>query len=375
MAEDDMGDKTEAPTARRRQEAREQGNIARSSDLSAAALLVSGLLLVKSFGPKLVIALKALVTQMLSLTSHSEIDIRQLGPLLMHAIGVIAVAVAPLMVGIVLIAILSNVAQTGLVFSTTKLTPNFAALNPTRGFSKLFSKGQGTVRFVMSVLKLFLVGLTAYSAVHGRLLSIVLSSQLPFSEVFALASTVVYAIALRVGLLLLVLAILDYAYQRYHMEQELKMSKQAIKEEMKRMDGDPRIKARRRQIAMQQLRERLKNDVPKADVIVTNPTEFAVALKYDADSMNAPRVVAKGQGFIAARIRELAIANGIPILERKPLARALYKICKGGPGSAGRVLLGHRGDFGVRVRVEWEDQTEKGGVTSLVPSTGTPGEG
>ena len=330
MAEDDMGDKTEAPTARRRQEAREQGQIARSSDLSAAALLVSGLVLMKSFGPKLVVALKLLVTQMLQLSSHAEVDVHQIGPLMMHAVGVVALAMAPLMTGVVLMAILSNILQTGFVFSTTKITPNFAALNPTRGLSRLFSKGQGTVRFVMSLLKLFLVALTAYSAVHGRLLAIVLSSQLQFTAVFDLAAGVVYAIALRVGLLLLVLAILDYAYQRYHMEQELKMSKQSVKEEMKRMDGDPRVKARRRQIAMQQLRERLKNDVPKADVIVTNPTEFAVALKYDADSMNAPRVVAKGQGFIAARIRELAIENGIPILERKPLARALYKMCKVG---------------------------------------------
>jgi flagellar biosynthetic protein FlhB len=108
------------------------------------------------------------------------------------------------------------------------------------------------------------------------------------------------------------------------------MSKQEVKDEMKNMDGDPRLKLRRRQLAMARLKEQLKNDVPKADVVVTNPTEFAVALQYEPDSMNAPTVVAKGQGYIAARIRELAIANGIPILERKPLARALYKICKVG---------------------------------------------
>jgi flagellar biosynthetic protein FlhB len=128
----------------------------------------------------------------------------------------------------------------------------------------------------------------------------------------------------------LVLAIIDYVYQRRRIENELKMTKQEVKEEMKRMEGDPHVKARRRQIAMAQHRERLKSTVPKADVIVTNPTEFAVALQYDAATMHAPKVVAKGRGYLAARIRQIAVANGIPILERKPLARALYKLCNVG---------------------------------------------
>jgi len=126
------------------------------------------------------------------------------------------------------------------------------------------------------------------------------------------------------------LAILEYAYQKWRIEQELKMTKQEVKEEMRRMEGDPKIKQRRRQIALQMLTQRLKKDVPTADVVVTNPTEFAVALKYDADTMHAPRVVAKGQGLIAQRIREIAIASGVPILERKPLARALYKLVEVG---------------------------------------------
>ena len=156
------------------------------------------------------------------------------------------------------------------------------------------------------------------------------SEQLGFVQIAGFATQVVFNIILRVGVLLFILAIVDYVYQRHTIEQSLKMSKQEVKDEMKNMDGDPHIKARRRQIAMQRHRERLKQDVPKADVIVTNPTEFAVALKYDPETMAAPKVVAKGQGYLAARIREIAIANGIPILERKPLARALYKLCNVG---------------------------------------------
>ena len=126
-------------------------------------------------------------------------------------------------------------------------------------------------------------------------------------------------------MLLLVLAIIDYAYQRFKNERDLRMTKQQVKEEMKRMDGDPLIKQRRRQLARQMLEQKIKKDVPTADVIVTNPTHYAIALKYDADKMGAPRVVAKGKDFLALKIREIAIENGVPILERPPLARALYK--------------------------------------------------
>jgi flagellar biosynthetic protein FlhB len=179
----------------------------------------------------------------------------------------------------------------------------------------------------MSLLKLSLVGLMAYSAIHGRMAQIALSQELTFAQIFTLACDVIFNIAVRIGILLFILALIDYAWQRYHMEQSLKMTKDEVKDEMKSMEGDPKLKARRRQIAMARLREALKRDVPTADVVVTNPTEFAVALRYDPDTMAAPKVVAKGQGYIAARIREIAIANGIPILERKPLARALYKLC------------------------------------------------
>jgi flagellar biosynthetic protein FlhB len=143
---------------------------------------------------------------------------------------------------------------------------------------------------------------------------------------FGLGAAVVYSIAIRVGILLLVLAIVDYAYQRFRIEKRLKMSKQEVKDEMRRMEGDPQIKQRRRQLAMQRVMQRIQKDVPTADVVVTNPTHFAIALKYDKDNMHAPRVVAKGADFLAQRIRAIAAESGVPIVERAPLARALYKL-------------------------------------------------
>jgi flagellar biosynthesis protein FlhB len=329
MAEE-MGDKTEAPTPRRRLEAREQGNVPRSPDLTAAVLLIGVLMLLNNFGNGLVKALRTIIEEMLGETSLMDLNTDSVGVIFIRAIFSIGRAIAPFFLGVMLLAVLVNLAQTGLIFSTQRITPNLMALNPLKGLSKIFSGGQGIVRLTMNLLKLTLVGLMAYSAIHGRLAQIILIQELSFNEIFSIASGIIYAIALRIGVLLLVLALLDYVYQRFRIEKELKMSKSEVKEEMKRMEGDPAVKGRRRQLALARHRERMKNDVPKADVVVTNPTEFAIALKYDPDTMAAPRVVAKGQGYFAAHIRQIAIANGIPILERKPLARALYKMCKVG---------------------------------------------
>ncbi len=325
MAED-FGDKTEAPTPRRRQEAREQGNVARSQDLTAAALLLGIMVLLSWFGPGLVKALRTLVYDLLSPESINDVETVSLSQTMLRAVMLVGTAIVPLFVGVMVLAVLVNMAQVGLFFSPKRLQPNLAALNPTKGLSKLLGGGQGFVHLGMNILKMLLVAAVAYSAVHGRMGQIVTAQQLSFLQIFGLGSEIVYAIAMRIGIFLLILAIFDYAYQRFRVEKELKMTKEEVKEEMRRMEGDPKIKGRRHQIAQQMAMQRMKKTVPTADVVVTNPTEFAVALKYDPETMHAPRVVAKGRGLIAQRIRELAIANGVPILERKPLARALYKL-------------------------------------------------
>jgi flagellar biosynthetic protein FlhB len=257
-------------------------------------------------------------------------DPQNLGAVLMRLLLMVGAAVAPLMVGVLVIALFINIIQVGFNLSAKRLQPKPGALNPFKGVQKLFGSGQALMHLAMSFLKVVLVGLVAYSAVHGRLAEIVAIQQLTFLQAFGLSAGLVFSITVRIGLLLLVLAILDYAYQRYRLEKELRMTKQEVKDELRRMEGDPHIKARRRQIARQMMEQRMKKAVPTADVVVTNPSEYAVALKYDAATMHAPRVVAKGQDLMARRIRQIAIEHGIPILERKPLARALYKLVEVG---------------------------------------------
>lgn len=323
---EDNGDKTEAPTPRRRQEAREEGNIARSPDLTAAVLLLGVMILLKVFGQGMISALGSLMGEMLSGASLGDVGGHHLAKGALRAVLLGGKALAPVLIGVLVIAVVMNLAQVGFFFNFKRLQPNLNTLNPIKGVSRLFGGGNGIVSLLMSLAKLVLVAVVAWSALRGYLGQIMLSQQLSFGRIFILGAQIVYSIGIRIGVVLLILAVADYAWQRYRKERELKMSKQEVKEEMKRMEGDPHIRQRRRQIQMQMATQRLRKDVPTADVIVTNPTEFAIALKYDPATMHAPKVIAKGRGHIAARIREIAVANGVPILERKPLARALYRL-------------------------------------------------
>lgn len=328
MADESDGDKTEAPTPRRRQQAAEQGQVVKSPDLVAAALVVGAMMLLKHFGGDV---LGMLRWQLVDALGSSK-DLA--GVSAAHRLGIAVVMMGkvlwPLLLGLVIIAIVLNVVQIGLNFNTKRLQPNLGALNPFKGFGRMFSFGGNPMKFVMSLAKMLLITYVAWTAISDRFERIVMAQQQAQEQVFGLAATTMYEVAFRIGMALLVLAIIDYVLQRWKHERDLRMTKQEVKEEMRSMEGDPKIKQRRRQIAMQMANKRLKKDVPTADVVVTNPTEFAVALKYDPNSMNAPRVVAKGQGLIAARIRQIAIEAGVPILERKPLARALYKLVEVG---------------------------------------------
>ncbi len=323
---DDYGEKTEAPTPRRREEAREQGNVARSPDLTAAVIIIAGMLMLNWYGPGLVRALRVLMTQLLSREWIWDSGIDGISETILRSAGAVALAMMPLLIGIMLAAVLVNLAQVGLFFSPKRLRPKLEALSPLKGLTRLFGRGNGLVSLLMNLLKLSLVGLVSYSAIRGRMPQIMAMQELSFLQIFALAAAMVYSIAIRLGLLLLLLALIDYSYQRWRNERTLRMSTQEIKDEMRRMEGDPRVKQRRRQIALQRVMQRIRKEVPTADVVVTNPTEIAIALKYDHEAMHAPRVIAKGQGYIAQLIRQIAIENGVPILERKPLARALYKL-------------------------------------------------
>jgi len=207
--------------------------------------------------------------------------------------------------------------------STKALMPDFSRLSPLQGAKNLFSLRAG-MRLVMSLLKVAIIGGVAGWLIYVEMPAVVNIAQLDVAPMVGYVSGIVFRVALKLATLLFVLAILDFAYQKWQQEQDMKMSKQDIKDELKRMDGDPLVKQRRARVARQLAMQRTAQAVPQADVIVANPTHFSIAIKYDSAKMNAPKVVAKGADLLALRMRQIATQHDIPIVERKDVARALY---------------------------------------------------
>ncbi len=324
MAENQF-EKTEAPTPRRKQEAREDGNVARSTDLTAAIMLLAAIVALNVLGTRMIQTLGHATRVLLSSEHHpNPTRIDGLGESAYYSVYMFAIALGPIVLAIMAVGLLASLGQVGFLLTLKPLQPNFGKLSPIKGVSNLFSARAG-MRLVMSVLKVILIATVAIWFVMGDMPRILHIAEMEALQAFAAAGTIVYVLALKLALLLLVMAILDYAFQRYQHEQDLKMSKQDVKEEMKRMEGDPMVKQRRTRVARQLAMQRIAQAVPKADVVVTNPTHYAIALQYDSQTMRAPKVIAKGADFMAMRIRQIAIANGIPLVERKPLAQALYK--------------------------------------------------
>ncbi len=323
MADESNGDKTEPATARRREEAHESGQFAKSHDLTQAALLVAGLLALSMTAHNFMDSFSKLMLGLLGNEywgSSQELLDNTLRMSLPHIVRMLA----PIMITVAVVAALVTGYQVGFHLNFTRLTPSFAKLNPMQGLGRLLA-GQNWMQLLMNFIKLVVLGSIAWADIRSQMPAILSLVAIEFPANFFSAAQIIYDLAWRMAMALFIIALADWLYQRWKFERDIRMSKQEIKDEGKRMDGDPQIKGRRRQLARKMIIQRIHRDVPKADVIVTNPTELAIALKYDPETMTAPRVVAKGSGFLAARIRQIAIQNGVPILERKPLAQALYK--------------------------------------------------
>lgn len=318
---DDYGDKTEAPTLRRRQDAREQGNVARSNDLVAAAVLVSALVLLQGTGPRLVDALRKLVGAHLASAASPSIVLSEL---IAPALAV-ARAALPLLVGLVVVAILANLLQVGFLFRRRKSD----ALNVAKGWARLFS-GKTIARLAGHVLKLAIVLLLAYTVTRGWVERIVSLQQYEPESALAAGGRVVFGIAVRIGIVLLVLGILDYAYQRWQHERSLRMTRREVTDELRQMEGSPLFKHRRRELSTTLAAARLERDVAAATVVVFDEPRAAVALRYEPAAMPAPIIVVKATGPLVARVRAIAAKHHVPTVEREPLARALSKLANVG---------------------------------------------
>jgi flagellar biosynthetic protein FlhB len=241
----------------------------------------------------------------------------------MVMIGEAAKVVIPILGCAFIVGLLSSYIQVGFLFTTKSISFKLDRLNPINGFKKIFSK-KSLVEFIKSLAKILVVGYVTFSYVLSQSKNVANILDMEISSIIGFLGKATINVALRAAIVLIILAVLDYFYQKWEFENELKMSKQEIKEEYKQTEGDPQIKSKIKEKQRQMAMRRMMQDVPKADVIITNPTHFAVAVRYDQEQDNAPIVLAKGQDLIALNIRELAGKHEVPIIENKPLARALY---------------------------------------------------
>lgn len=324
MAEE-LGEKTELPTGRKLSRARNEGNIAKSADLSAAIDLSGAFLALVILGPGLVAAMAAMLRSLLDSRGFTTPDSLEGVGILLRFAGTRGVqAVIPFLGALFIVSLAAQFFQVGWLWTYKPLQPKLGRLNPLNGAKRLLGKANMAKLGVNSV-KLAVVGSVAVGVSWGNIRALAMLPALDAVPAMAVAGNILFSMLVWVLAILLVIGIIDYSFQRWNRIQKLKMTKQEVKDEIKSMEGDLQTKARRLSTARNMLYQRMAEGVKSADVVVTNPTHFAVALKYDPSKMHAPKVVAKGADYMALRIRQLAREAGVPIVEKPPLARALYR--------------------------------------------------
>jgi flagellar biosynthetic protein FlhB len=318
-------ERTEKPTPKRRAEARREGQIAISQEVYIVANLLAVTTVLLFLG-------ETAVQQGILLFRRAWEPLNTFGPgiaseRLLQAFGAAGGVVLPVLGAAAMAAVIAGIAQTGGNLATKRLRPKFSRLNPTQNVSRLI-KHDAPMQLGKSIVKLLTVGGVVAAVVISRVDEYTGLSRLPLYEVIGFQLGTILRAFLAGSLVLLVLAALDYAAERYRNEKKLRMTHQEVKDERKQAEGDPQVKARQRSLQMERARTRMMAQVPEADVVVTNPDHVSIAIQYRRAEMQAPKVLAKGRGFLALRIRELAQGAGVPLVRNPPLARALYRSVK-----------------------------------------------
>ncbi|MEZ6092546.1 MAG: EscU/YscU/HrcU family type III secretion system export apparatus switch protein [Pirellulaceae bacterium] len=323
MAEQN-GDKRFPASEQRRRKAREQGQVVRSQDLASAALLLAALAVIANFGRPMVAELSELLAHSLADSEVEVFTVDSASGLLSQTGYFTLLAIGPIMISMFVCAVLAHILQTGPLLLPDKLLPKFSNISPMQGLKRIFAL-PNFMRLAFGIFKLAVIATVAGFCVVRWYQAIFGISGLGVAAVGKMIFDATFSTCLWIGVALFLLAAFDFAFQWWKHEQDMMMTEQEIRDEMKENEGDPQVIARRRQVQRQLAMQRMNTDVPGADVVVTNPTELAIAIKYDPETMAAPIVAAKGAGLLAQRIRRIALEHGIAIVERKPLAQALYK--------------------------------------------------
>lgn len=321
---DSSGDKKHLATDKRRRQAREQGQVVKSQDLTSAALLLSALAVLWMLGAPAAEHMAGAIADALSVPRVRPLGTADATNWLLTSGGRLALAAVPILVTMLIAGVLVNVTQTGLLLSPAKIAPKLSNISPLSGAKRILSL-QGVARLGFGLFKVMIIAAVAFVALRHYRDPILSLASLTVPQIASTLFRCLMGTCVWIGAALFILAILEYAFQKWKHEKDLMMSDQELRDELKETEGDPQVAARRRQVQRQMMMQRAESEVPKADVVVSNPTELAIAIQYDPLSMPAPIVLAKGAGVLAQKIRRIALENGIPVVERKPLAQVLYK--------------------------------------------------
>ena len=317
-------EQTEKATPKRREEARGRGQVAKSSDLAGAAVFLAGVFVLHALMPLALGSLARTVQEILwRIHENQAFNVNSVWMLFARGFGSMALLIGVLFAVAAVAAIGVNLLQTGVVVSFTPIAPSFSKINPLSGFQRLFSKTV-FVNLAKQLLKLGAVLVIIYTSVAGNTGTLLMLGELSPQNLMGFVGNLIFSIGWKFGMLLLIVGLLDFAYEKWQFEENLKMSKQEVKDEYRQSEGNPEAKGALKRRQREFARRRMMAAVPKATVVVTNPTHFAVALEWDEVKMEAPVVTAKGADLVAKRIREIAQEHGVPLMENPPLARTLY---------------------------------------------------
>ena len=324
MAEQqDDASKTEDPTPKRLQTAREKGQVTISQEFKSWAILLGVAFGLAVLAPGIMRDVTATVLTFVESPHAISLDIENMQEGLSGLLLDIGWAVAPIVGLLVVLAIAGSVGQVGLLWAPTKIAPKLEKISVIKGVQRLFSM-RTVVEFVKGLAKLAAVAAVAFGLTLSALNDIELFPSFALGQVMDRVQLVAILLTTGTVAVMTVIAVLDYAFQRHSFIKQMRMTKQEVRDEHKQAEGDPHVKARIRRLRMDRAQKRMMAAVPEADVVITNPTHFAVALSYEMDEMSAPKLVAKGADVLAKRIREVAEENEVPLVENPPLARALY---------------------------------------------------
>jgi len=320
-------EKTEKPTSKRLEEARKKGQVAKSPEVSSALILIGSLGVLVFGGAWMFWRLAEFMHGVFGNLGTIAVEGASATAFLLEIFEQIFVLLMPLMGVLLIVGIGANLMQVGFLFTLEPFTPKLSKFNPISGMKNLVSL-KSTVELLKSMLKILFIGAIAYAVLMGEMEMLPSLMAMSVGQILSFIGTASLKILLYVAVAMLAMSVLDFVYQKWQYTKDLMMSKQEVKDEWKQTEGDPRIKGKIRQAQREMAMRRMMQAVPDADVIITNPTHLAIALKYNAEEMVAPQVAAKGAALIAERIKEIARENGVPTVENKPLAQVLYKSCE-----------------------------------------------